>query len=68
MGSFTSSNLTCKSRQIVADEYGISVRTLYRWFKKANINIPPGIIKPFYLKIIYETFGPPKSLTLNLVS
>ena len=65
MGCFNSSNLTCKSRKIVADEYGISVRTLYRWLKKANINIPPGIVKPFNLNIIYETFGPPKSLTLS---
>jgi transposase len=49
-----------KSRKEVAKEYGISERTLYRWFKKANLTIPPGLIDPNHLQIIYETFGDPK--------
>ncbi len=65
---FHSENLSCKTRETVAGEYTISVRTLYRWLKDANIDLPPGIIKPCDLKIIYETFGIPKSLTISLVS
>ena len=49
-----------KSRKEVTIEYGISDRTLYRWFKKANLYIPPGLIDPYHLQIIYETFGDPK--------
>jgi len=49
-----------KSRKEVAEEYGISERTLYRWFKKANLRLPPGLIDPYHLQFIYETFGDPK--------
>jgi len=49
-----------KTRKEVAGEYGISIRTLYRWFKKANLHIPPGLIDPNHLHIIYEIFGDPK--------
>jgi len=41
-----------KTRKEVAKEYGISERTLYRWFKKANLYIPPGLIDPYHLQII----------------
>jgi DNA invertase Pin-like site-specific DNA recombinase len=50
-----------KSRKEVAQEYGISNRTLYRWLKDANIILPSGLIDPLHLKIIYKTFGTPKS-------
>jgi len=54
-------HLKAKSRQEVAEEYDICVKTLFRWFKKANLKIPLGLIDPFHLKVIYETFGVPKS-------
>ena len=41
-----------KYRNIVADEYGISLRTLNRWIKKAGLDIPNGLIDPYHLKII----------------
>lgn len=50
-----------KTRQEVAEEYGIDRKTFYRWLKKANIKIPAGLIKPCDLRLIYETFGVPKS-------
>jgi DNA invertase Pin-like site-specific DNA recombinase len=52
--------LKAKTRKEVASEYGISVKTLNRWQKKENINLPPGLIKPLHLQIIYDTFGGPK--------
>jgi hypothetical protein len=53
------SPLKVKTRQDVAAEYGISVKTLYHKLKKAQINIEPGVLFPKTLNIIYETFGPP---------
>jgi hypothetical protein len=50
-----------KTRQKVAEEYGISVKTLTRRLKKANILVEPGIIFPKTLEIIYSSFGIPKS-------
>ena len=54
--------LKSKSRAEVANEYGINVRTLYRWLKKAKIKLPLGLIKPCDLQITYNTFGIPKNL------
>jgi hypothetical protein len=51
-----------KYRYQVAEEYGISVRTLNRWFKREHLDIPNGIISPFHLKIIYRTFDIPAKL------
>jgi predicted site-specific integrase-resolvase len=51
--------LKAKTRQEVAQEYGIDRKTLYRWLIKAKIKIPSGLIKPCNLKIIYKSFGVP---------
>ncbi len=51
--------ITTKTREEVAAEYQISVRTLYRWLKRAEIRLPPGRIRPKELKRIYEAFGWP---------
>jgi AraC-like DNA-binding protein len=53
--------LKAKTRKEVAEEYSISPRTLARWFKKANLQTPPGLIDPYHIKIIYKTFGVPKN-------
>jgi hypothetical protein len=50
-----------KTRQEVAEEFGICTKTLTRRLKKAKICPGSGLIFPKYLKIIYETFGVPKS-------
>jgi hypothetical protein len=52
-------SLRSKTRLEVAEEYSISVETLRSWLKKAKIRIPPGLISPRNLKIIYYTFGIP---------
>ncbi len=48
-----------KTRQQIAEEYGITPRTLRRWIKKNNINLPKRLICPQEQKKIYEAFGPP---------
>jgi hypothetical protein len=60
--------LKAKTRKEVANEYGVSLKTLNRWFKKENLQIPNGLIYPINLRIIYETFGSPSNLNLPWVS
>jgi len=51
---------TSKSRQQVADAYGISTKTLSRWLKKENIEVSSGLLNLKELEIIYDKFGKPK--------
>jgi hypothetical protein len=48
-----------KYRSELAEEYFISLRTLNRWIKRANLDIPHGLIDPYHLRIIYKEFGIP---------
>jgi len=48
-----------KSRQEIAEEYGICVRTLSRWFQKNNLSIPKGLLSPKIQELIYQEFGRP---------
>lgn len=54
--------LKAKTRQEVANEYGISLKTLSLRLKKAKIKIPPGRLFPKTLRIIYSKFGMPSGL------
>ncbi len=50
-----------KTRQQIAYEYGICVRTLNRWFVKAQLAIPNReILPPYLVRKVYERFGCPK--------
>lgn len=49
-----------KTRQQIAEEYGITPRTLRRWLKKNKIELPKRLICPNEQKLIYKTFGPPE--------
>jgi hypothetical protein len=51
-----------KTRLQVSEEYGITVKTLNRWFEREYLNIPSGLIDPLHLRIIYMTFGTPKRI------
>ena len=51
-----------KYRNVVAGEYGISIRTLNKWFERENFIIPRGLIDPAHLRLVYKTFGIPKHL------
>lgn len=55
-------NTCIKTRKQIALEYGISERTLRRYLKKLEIEIPSGNLTPKSQKIIYENLGYPKSL------
>lgn len=46
-----------KSRQEIAQEFGISAKTLSRWLLKENLEIPRGLISPKDQQVIYEKFG-----------
>lgn len=45
-----------KSRQEIAEEFGISAKTLSRWFLRENLIIPKGLISPKNQDLIYEKF------------
>ncbi|WP_339878750.1 hypothetical protein [uncultured Algoriphagus sp.] len=49
-----------KSRQQIADEYGVSTKTLLRWIKKERIVISNGLVTPKEQSVLYEKFGNPK--------
>jgi len=49
-----------KTRQQIADEYGISRKTLSRWLKKAGIELDGYLIAPKEQAFIYQTFGDPR--------
>ena len=48
-----------KTRQEIADEYGISRRTLQRWLKKMNISLSKGLVTPSEQLLIYRKLGLP---------
>ena len=43
-----------KTRQQIADEIGISRKTLYRWLKKWNIKVASGLLCPKSQRFIKE--------------
>lgn len=49
-----------KTRQEIAEEYGISRRTFQRWLKKQNIELPNGLVTPKEQELIYQNFGNPQ--------
>lgn len=48
-----------KTRQQIADEYGIHRTTFNRWLKRANMELPHGLINPSTVQEIYKAFGYP---------
>ena len=50
-----------KTRQQIADEFGIHRKTLGRMLKRANMFLPSGNISPKEQQRIYEHFGTPPS-------
>jgi transposase-like protein len=43
-----------KTRQQIADEIGVSRKTLYRWLKKWNVKLSSGLLCPNSQKLIKE--------------
>ena len=50
---------SCKTRQQIADEYGISRRTLYRLVKRYKIDLPEGLLPPEAVQRVYQALGEP---------
>ena len=53
-------NLTCKTRQQLADEYGVNRTTFWRWVKKRvpkQLIPPPGLLTPQQVELIYDFLG-----------
>jgi hypothetical protein len=51
-----------KTRMEIAEEYGITVETLRCRLRGAKVKIPPGIIFPKHIKLIYYALGIPPNL------
>jgi hypothetical protein len=49
-----------KTRQQIAEDYGISTKTLCRKLHRANIDLEPGLVYPISLELIYSALGVPK--------
>ena len=50
-----------KTRQELANDYGIDRTTLYRWLKKAKIKLSGTVLTPKELELIYLKLGKPES-------
>lgn len=46
-----------KTRQQIADEFGIDRKTLYRWLKRRKIDIEGGLLTPSEQARIYNTWS-----------
>ena len=53
-------NHSTKTRAQIADEYGVSPRTLRGWLKRGNIQITAGLLSPKDQARIYEALGHPE--------
>jgi len=49
-----------KTRQGMADEYGVNIRTFLSWCKEAGIKLPNGMLYPKKVEEIYEKLGVPE--------
>lgn len=52
-------NVSFKTRKEIAEELGISTRTLRRWLKQKEIHLPRTLLGPKEQKIIYDAVGKP---------
>jgi len=52
---------TAKTKQQIADEYGVCWKTFDKWLKKHKIKIDRGLITPKDQEEIYTKLGNPKN-------
>lgn len=50
-----------KTRQQIANEYGICPKTLMKWLRQENIILEKGLIRPKMQQKLYEILGSPKN-------
>ncbi len=53
--------IAAKSKQQIASEYGICIKTLNKWLKEEKIILKRGLINPKKQNLIYKKFGFPKN-------
>lgn len=46
-----------KTRQQIANEMGISTKTLSRWIAKYRIQLPAGLLCEKYQQLLHDIFG-----------
>jgi len=51
--------IQAKTRQEMANEFGVCRKTFYNMLKKANIQLSGSLITPLEQKMIYEKLGRP---------
>lgn len=57
-----------KSRKEVATEYQISTRTLHRWLRSSGMGkLPPKLLRPRDLTLIYRKFGLPEKTIEEII-
>ena len=61
-----STNRIAKTREQIADQYGISTKTLKKWFNNAGLKIPSGLICPSDQEKIYQHLGVPQECSCSL--
>lgn len=54
-----------KTRQEVAQEYGISRRTFYNWLQREGIKLTNRLITPKEQQEIYDKLGRPSKLAVR---
>jgi hypothetical protein len=50
-----------KTKQQIAEEYGICTKTLNKWFKEEKVKLKRGLINPKTQDYIYKKLGLPKN-------
>lgn len=50
-----------KTKQEIANEYKVCVKTLNKWLKQNSVNAPRGLIYPNLQSKIYNELGKPES-------
>lgn len=59
--------MRAKTRQEIANEFGINRKTLYRWLKHENVQLKNRLITPDEQSLIYNMFGFPESLVFKKI-
>jgi transcriptional regulator with XRE-family HTH domain len=52
--TITISSAPLKSRKEIAEELGVSVKTLNKYLKEADVSLPKGLIRPAFQALIYQ--------------
>jgi hypothetical protein len=55
-----------KNKKNMAAEYHISVKTLSRWLKKADLDIPRGLIRPCEQALIHKMIMEQRRVSANV--